>query len=332
MIRSLFFALSFCLFALPLEALAKCSGRDLLQRLEISDRDTYNGIFERAAAVPNGSGRFWRIDKPGVTPSYLFGTYHDPTAHETVEPEVWRAIEEARGTWFEISIEEQARMQADIASKPMEMVFDFSQPPLSERIPEAAVPVVRRALEARGIPLESAEQMRGWMLFSLLGFPACQLAEIQSGTPVLDDRLANHGLENGAPNHGLETYEAALAAIEDTAKTGFGDLMTDLSVTIDADDDIHRTNMNLYAAAEIQAIFEFGIWYAESQGLTGVRERADVFTTNALERRNIAWMETLLPELEEGNIFIGVGALHIPGEDGVVELIRAAGFEVTRLD
>ena len=174
--------------------------------------------------------------------------------------------------------------------------------------------------------------MRGWMLFSLLGFPACQLSEIQSGVPVLDDRLANHGLENGVPNNGLEAYEDALRAIEETAKADFGELMSDLSVTVDADDDIHRTNMNLYAAGEIQAIFEFGIWYAESQGLTGVRERSDIFTTNALDTRNLAWMATLVPELEEGNIFIGVGALHIPGESGVVELIREAGFEVTRLD
>ncbi|MEM8793423.1 MAG: TraB/GumN family protein [Pseudomonadota bacterium] len=317
---------------LPQEAMAKCFGRDLLQRLEVSDKTAHDAIFERAEMVPNASGRFWRIDKPGVTPSYLFGTYHDPGAHKTVQKEVWEAVEEARATWFELSIEEQTRMQTDITANPLELVFDFEQPPLSQRVPRGTLGTIRRALEARGIPLESAEQMRGWMLFSLLGFPACQLAEIQSGTPVLDDRLANHGLENGVPNNGLETYEAALAALERMAGEDFSEMMVDLSVTVDADDDIHETNMSLYASGDIQAIFEFGIWYAEEKGLTGVRERAEAFSDAALVARNRAWMGKLVPELDQGSVFVGVGALHLPGEEGMVELIRGAGFEVTRLD
>ena len=33
--------------------------------------------------------------------------------------------------------------------------------------------------------------------------------------------------------------------------------------------------------------------------------------------------------LAKGNVFIAVGALHLPGEDGLVELIRKAGYKVT---
>ncbi|MEK1929112.1 MAG: TraB/GumN family protein [Pararhizobium sp.] len=37
------------------------------------------------------------------------------------------------------------------------------------------------------------------------------------------------------------------------------------------------------------------------------------------------------PLLEEGNAFIAVGALHLIGEKGLVELIRKQGYVMTRL-
>ena len=36
-----------------------------------------------------------------------------------------------------------------------------------------------------------------------------------------------------------------------------------------------------------------------------------------------------LPLLEKGNAFIAVGALHLPGAEGLVELFRQSGYKVT---
>ena len=36
--------------------------------------------------------------------------------------------------------------------------------------------------------------------------------------------------------------------------------------------------------------------------------------------------------LETGGVFAAFGAMHLVGEAGVIELLRARGFEVTRLD
>jgi uncharacterized protein YbaP (TraB family) len=38
-----------------------------------------------------------------------------------------------------------------------------------------------------------------------------------------------------------------------------------------------------------------------------------------------------LPLVEKGPVLIGVGALHLPGESGLVQLFRDAGFTVNRL-
>ena len=46
--------------------------------------------------------------------------------------------------------------------------------------------------------------------------------------------------------------------------------------------------------------------------------------------RNRAWLEKLAPDLEQGGLFLAVGAGHYAGEAGLVELLRARGFVVRR--
>ncbi|MEM7506571.1 MAG: TraB/GumN family protein [Pseudomonadota bacterium] len=320
------------LLALPGAAMAECGGQNLLPGLQQSDPTAHQGIFQRAHEVPNAAGKFWRVEKPGVAPSHLFGTYHDTQAHELVDQSVWDTLAAADGAWFELSLEEQERMQNDMAANPLELIFDMDAPPLSSRIDPSAAELIEEALADRGVPFEAAEQMREWMLVAILGFPACQFFAMQSGGVALDQKLASFGVEKGVPDHGLETYEQALGALESLPFEDFSSMVVEFGASREIEEDMRRTRLALYDAGEIMAISEHGIWWSESQGIPRVREVSDKFLEVALNRRNRAWMEHLVPALEAGNAFVAVGALHLPGDAGLVELLRAEGWTVTRLD
>lgn len=47
-----------------------------------------------------------------------------------------------------------------------------------------------------------------------------------------------------------------------------------------------------------------------------------------LDQRNIRWAEQLPKQLEKGSNFIVVGALHLPGENGIINLLRKQGYKV----
>ena len=56
------------------------------------------------------------------------------------------------------------------------------------------------------------------------------------------------------------------------------------------------------------------------------------FTSDELDdARNERMIETLLPFLGEDQVFVAVGALHLPGEKGLVRLLRKNGFELEPL-
>ena len=45
--------------------------------------------------------------------------------------------------------------------------------------------------------------------------------------------------------------------------------------------------------------------------------------------RNKTMIKSAKPIIDQGNAFIAVGALHLPGPDGLIELLRKAGYTVT---
>jgi uncharacterized protein len=49
-----------------------------------------------------------------------------------------------------------------------------------------------------------------------------------------------------------------------------------------------------------------------------------------LAARNRDWLPKLRPHLERGRTFVAVGAAHFPGPDGLIELLRAEGYVLTR--
>jgi hypothetical protein len=47
--------------------------------------------------------------------------------------------------------------------------------------------------------------------------------------------------------------------------------------------------------------------------------------------RNKAWMKHIIDKFEKGRAFLAVGALHFEGSDGLIELLRMNGFNVSRI-
>lgn len=330
--RQLAACLAMLIWGLASPALAVCAGTDMLEALAETDAAAYDAIRARAAAIPNGEGRFWLVERPGTPASHVFGTFHTDQATATVPPPVWQALGRARIAIFELSAAEQDAMQARLAAD-RGFAFDDTAPPLSRRLDPADVAVLGRALAARGIPLDRAERMQPWMLFSLLGLPACHLRAMASGAPPLDAVLAESAAAAGIPQAGLETYEQALAAFREIPPDRLLSMLVDTSALLDREEDIFRTDLGLYGAGRIAEIDVFARWLSTGPGSQpGAGARYDEVMGELIGARNRSWLAPLEKELAKGGAFVAVGALHLPGDEGLIELLRARGWTVTRLD
>lgn len=58
---------------------------------------------------------------------------------------------------------------------------------------------------------------------------------------------------------------------------------------------------------------------------------ADEFQQRLVVDRNHRMAERMQPYLQQGKVFIAVGALHLPGEEGLLNLLEQQGYAVRRL-
>lgn len=310
-------------------ARAACAGENLLDQLAAADPGGHERLFEQAHAMPNGTGRLWEVTGGGGAPSYLFGTYHTQQARRTVPSEIWPLLQNARIAVFELTLDEQDAMQARLGSDPA-FAFDADATPLSERLPAEHLAVLAEALAARGVTLEAAERMRPWLLFTILAFPACHLQAVAAGAEPLDKLMALRAREFGVPERGLETYEQALDAFRRIRPARFLEMLVDSGEMVGIEEDIYQTTLDLYAAGEVAAVGEFSILLSERAGTTDdPRQLYDEVMAELLDARNRAWVPALVEEIGKGNAFISVGALHLPGEVGLIELLRGQGLTLT---
>jgi uncharacterized protein YbaP (TraB family) len=330
------FGIALSLILWPQVAAAQCVGVDLLAQMQTADPAAHAALFQRAHAVPNGRGKFWLVTGNDAPPSYLLGTFHDTgIARQPLDPAVTRALVAARLMLVELTMDEESRMQARMASDPGFFMDPASAASagLIARLTAAERAVLESKLAKNGLTLDLAGSLRPWMLLSLVGVPQCMRAEMQQGQPTLDTLLMAKAAEAGVPVAGLETFEQALGGISAIPDDTMNEILLEGLRALSEEEDARWTSVGLYLSGEIAAIWEFSIQSAaESLGMIRSREIMAQMGDSLLDTRNRAWMDALAPQLARGGVFAAFGAMHLVGDAGVIELLRARGFTVTRLD
>lgn len=313
-------------------SLAECLGTNLLPELRASDPAGVDAMFARADGVPNANGRLWKVEKSGIPASYLFGTFHSGEALNTITPEIWALLEGSRIAIFEVELSEQQAMEERMAADPT-FAFDLTGPGTLSLLTDDQIETFDKALSQRGIGIDAADRMQPWLLAAILSFPACHLRAMSAGETPLDTVMANRANALGIEEAGLESYEAALDGLRRVPTETLITALIGVPELMDLDEDLFRTNHELYETGRIQAINELSIYLSER-----FQPELDAAAINSemmvelLDVRNRSWMPRLTEEVSRGGAFVGVGALHLPGELGLVELLRAEGFTITRMD
>jgi uncharacterized protein len=309
-----------------------CEGKSLVESLKSKSPELYAEALREGEATPNGQGRFWRIGKPGLDPSYLFGTMHvtDPRVTE-LPATAESAFDSADIVVIEtVDILDPQKAQLALLGKPeLTMFTDGST--LQSLLGKEDLALVEAELDRRGIPLALVSRMKPWMIAGMVALPDCETVNKQAGVAFLDQKIAETAKADGKELKGLESIgeqlnamnslpmEFHLKGLVETIK--LGDLMPDIMATM----------TDLYLQGDIAMIMPV-ITASSPEGLDEEAEAYAQFEDRIIRMRNHVMAERAAPILEKGGAFIAVGALHLPGEEGLVALLREAGYEVSRAE
>ena len=249
-------------------------------------------------------------------PSYLFGTIHseDPEVLRLAAP-VQQAFDAADSVVLEVMLDMEAMVYSSTAMLMMDgrLLTDILGRSLFEK--------TARAVSARGIPEVVLERMKPWAVATTLSMPA-------SGTGmVLDLELFRAAEQAGKQLHGLETIREQLDVFDTIPERDQVALLKDAVDNLDVIDDMNAALLSAWKRRDLAAMMAI----SDEAMQNGDQRIARDFERRLIIDRNRRMADRIEPHLEQGSAFIAVGALHLPGESGLVNLYREAGYRVTAI-
>jgi len=280
------------------------------------------GAVPAQGAEPFDRGLLWRLEADGVAPSHLLGTMHsaDPAVIDLPDP-VRRAFEAADSLTLEMVMSEAVKqrigrsmMLAD--GRSLEAIIG------GERFAQVA------AIGALyGWPKPLVKLMKPWAVMTVFGMPPEELQRQAAGALPLDQQLQADAEARGLAVYGLESPEEQLAVFDGMAVTQqvtFLDMVLEQHPAIG---DWFDQLKQLYLARDTGGML--AIMREQSAG--GDPALMAAFEDRLVVRRNRLMAERMAPRLAAGGAFVAVGALHLPGEHGLLGLLEQQGYQVSRV-
>jgi len=269
-------------------------------------------------------GQLYRVTHEGKT-SYLFGTIHvGRDGVYPLDPVVSRALLDSKALVIELDIRENAAFQVALARHGRYPEGDRIQ----NHISPAALQQTVQALARAGMSLQSVQQYKPWLVANLLvgaeldshGFQRGQAVEYALLAAAQKQEKTVRELESA--DYQLSLFDSLDARqqeqylLESLADLADGDSLKRSTALIDA-----------WSAAD-----QNGIHAAWRTATTGDSISAGFMNRVLLGKRNPEMAANIERIMQQDQVaFVGVGLLHLVGDDGLPQLLKRRGYQVEQL-
>jgi len=265
--------------------------------------------------VAYGEGLLWKIEGRGTEPAYLFGTIHLEDHRVSRLPPVVQDVFNG-ATSFISEVEMHPAARASYAERmrlsPGLSLQQYLEAPLYQQL-------VHIMVEDYALPQSVLDNLKPWAVFTLLSRPPPV-----SGR-VLDDLLDAQARQQGKSVHGLETVDELVAALDALSVDDQVDILEDTVCNRDQLAEQMEELTTLYLHRDVAGMLAINAGAHQDES---VFER---FMERTLYQRNRRMALRILDRLGDGKVFIAVGALHLPGERGILRSLEADGYRISRV-
>ncbi|QKJ66918.1 TraB/GumN family protein [Deefgea piscis] len=259
----------------------------------------------------------WKIDKANTPSSWLLATIQT-TDGQTAEftPATLAALGGAKyiGTEFHNDINSVVDMARTMLDE---------KPSLAQTLGAADYAKLLPLIESRGYPASVTAKLKPWAAIMMLLSPRPAKDLIP-----MDDRLLKYSMENGRKYFGVESVEQQLAPFQAIPAAKQIPLLKTL---IKNEAKLEQNYKQIVAAYlkqdlnQIQKLLQIEALALPEADRAWYRQ----WRNETLNQRNKIIVERLKIPFEKGDSFVGINAGQLPGKDGLIAKLRAAGYSVS---
>ncbi|MCI5107243.1 MAG: TraB/GumN family protein [Pseudomonadales bacterium] len=262
----------------------------------------------------------WRVSE-GSSTLYLGGTVHLLRPSDYPLPE---EFETAYNAADELVFETDLSSMGDLATQAQmlaELTYNDART-LQSVLNEQAYAALEEYTASVGLPISMMQKFKPGMVISTL-----QVMQFQSMgfTPEGVDAYFNErALGDGKALAALETVQEQIGFLAAMGEGNESEFIL-LSLSDLEESDAMMEDM-------ISAWREGNTRQLSDMFVDDMREQAPEIYESLLRSRNLAWLPQIESMLADANTeFVLVGAAHLVGEDGLLAMLTAAGYEVEKL-
>jgi uncharacterized protein YbaP (TraB family) len=266
--------------------------------------------------TPNPHTLLWRISGKGISrPSYLFGTMHILCSDQAnLSDSLKAAIAGVDEVYFEIDLGNMADMLG--AVQYMRMKNDIKLSDLLKPAEYARVKAYFTTHESM-LPFSMLERFKPMLISGIIEEQGLGCSTTDGMEMQIMTELRSHDTKK--PIKGLETAAFQASLFDSIPYKKQAKELVSYIDSVDVNKKLTRQLAELYAQQDLD-----GIEALSDKDDPGMNDYMDLL----LYARNRKWARNLNTLLPEKSLLIAVGAGHLPGKQGVIELLRKEGFTV----
>lgn len=276
---------------------------------------------ENCVERPFDKGKLWRISRDNTPPSYVFGTMHSKDPRILQLPGIiMQAFTRSQTAVFETSLKNE-----NLSESQAFMLLPQGQQ-LITKIGADRFAALRKMMAPYGMTADSLNRVKIWAAAAILSQPPPSRQKNAPQMTLLDKELEKSARQSGKEVIALETNLEQLSLFDnasfDVQLEYLDQAMADhatLEAEIEVMTDYYLRGHTGWIACDLEEALN-----SASAGLTAL------MTQKLIDERNARMVRRMIPVLERGGAFVGVGALHLPGEKGILSLLQQEGYTVER--
>jgi uncharacterized protein YbaP (TraB family) len=258
----------------------------------------------------------WQISGNGLKkPSYIFGTMHLLCEDDArLSPNLKKAIADADQIYFEIDLDDMNEMMSTL-----KFIRMNDNVKLSDLLSKEEYDRIKKYFNDHPslIPFSMMERIKPFMLTSLLGGFSCEKTDGMEMSIMAEAKKTNKEIK------GLETTEYQAGLFDSIP---YAQQAKELLNYVDSSEKYSKSTEELVEVYKKQDLKKIEELTTKSEG--GMDQYLDLLVYN----RNQRWMQALNMILRDKSSLIAVGAGHLPGDKGMLSLLKKAGFTVKPID
>ena len=254
----------------------------------------------------------WEISGEGLeSPSYLYGTIH-ATCDATLDANTLKALDETKQLYLEIDMDDK-----EMPMQMMKYMKMNNDEKLSTLVSEEDFIIIDSFLKDNvSMSAKMLDTFKPFMVSAML-LPKMLDCEFKS----VEGELMRVTKEQNEEVYGLEEVEDQMKVFDAIPyQEQANELLKTAKNGLEKDKLEFQKMMNVYKKKDIEELLR--MMDASDNKITA--DNKDILLNN----RNKNWIPIIIKTAKEMPTFFGVGAAHLAGDEGVIKLLRKAGYKV----